>query len=241
MRTPQIGIFALVPDHRPGAGGSVLLLQKGSHDVTAWEGLAVIDQEQVIGRTKDESIELEDKPPTSHVARTDQDRFGKIFRRNTPYGTVTDHGTMGADRRLPRRADALHATADGRLLLRTVDPGAAKRYGSLMDADRARELLRAERERIERSLAGTGRIEDGEIDDDSDPANLATDLYLNELDESFAEDLRRQLEAVERAEARLAAGTYGLSVESGEPIPDARLEILPTAELTADEERARER
>ena len=81
----------------------------------------------------------------------------------------------------------------------------------------------------------------GEIDDDSDPANLATDLYLNELDESFADDLRRQLEAVERAEARLAAGTYGLSVESGEPIPDARLEILPTAELTTDEERARER
>jgi DnaK suppressor protein len=110
-----------------------------------------------------------------------------------------------------------------------------------MDVDRARELLRAERERIERSLAGTVRVDDGEIDDDSDPANLATDLYLNELDESFAEDLRRQLEAVERAEARLAAGTYGLSVESGEPIPDARLEILPTAELTADEERARER
>ena len=111
-----------------------------------------------------------------------------------------------------------------------------------MDDDRARELLRAERERIEHSLAGTGRIEDGEIDDDSDPANLATDLYLNELDESFADDLRRQLEAVERAEARLAAGTYGLSVESGEPIPDARLEILPTAELTADEEeRARGR
>ena len=109
-----------------------------------------------------------------------------------------------------------------------------------MDDDRARELLRAERERIEHSLAGAGRIEDGEIDDDSDPANLATDLYLNELDESFADDLHRQLEAVERAEARLAAGTYGLSIESGEPIPDARLEIVPTAELTADEERARE-
>src|SRR4029077_19246824 len=50
--------------------------------------------EHVIGRTKDESIELDVKPPDSHVARTDQDRFGKIFRRNMPYGTVTDHGTM---------------------------------------------------------------------------------------------------------------------------------------------------
>jgi putative iron-dependent peroxidase len=48
----------------------------------------------VIGRTKADSVELEDKPPDSHVASTDQDRFGKIFRRNMPYGTVTDHGTM---------------------------------------------------------------------------------------------------------------------------------------------------
>ena len=54
------------------------------------------------------------------------------------------------------------------------------------------------------------------------------------------EDLQAQLEAVERAEARLADGTYGISVASGEPIPDERLEIRPTAELTADEERTRE-
>jgi DnaK suppressor protein len=45
---------------------------------------------------------------------------------------------------------------------------------------------------------------------------------------------------VERAEARLAAGTYGVSVASGEPIPDDRLRIVPTAELTVDEERARD-
>jgi DnaK suppressor protein len=106
-----------------------------------------------------------------------------------------------------------------------------------MEPDQARELLQAERERIERSLAGVAHTDDGELNDDSDPANLATDLYQDELDETFAEDLRRQLEAVERAEARLAAGTYGLSVKSGEPIPDARLEARPTAELTADEER----
>jgi putative iron-dependent peroxidase len=46
------------------------------------------------GRTKADSIELDDKPPDSHVASTDQDTFGKIFRRNMPFGTVTDHGTM---------------------------------------------------------------------------------------------------------------------------------------------------
>lgn len=85
---------ALIPEGSPGAGGSILLLQKWSHDVTAWESLPVARQEHVIGRTKDESAELEDKGPESHVTRTDQDRFGKIFRRNMPYGTVTDHGTM---------------------------------------------------------------------------------------------------------------------------------------------------
>jgi putative iron-dependent peroxidase len=85
---------ALIPEGSPGAGGSILLLQKWSHDVTAWESLPVARQEHVIGRTKDESAELKDKGMESHVTRTDQDRFGEIFRRNMPYGTVTDHGTM---------------------------------------------------------------------------------------------------------------------------------------------------
>lgn len=84
----------LVPDGQPGAGGTILLLQKWEHDATAWESLPVEQQELVIGRRKSDSVELEDKPPDSHVASTDQDRFGKIFRRNTPYGSVTNHGTM---------------------------------------------------------------------------------------------------------------------------------------------------
>jgi putative iron-dependent peroxidase len=84
----------LVPDGEPGAGGSVLLLQKWVHESAAWEALSVEEQELVMGRRKLDSEELEDKPDDSHVASTDQDRFGKIFRRNMPYGTVTDHGTM---------------------------------------------------------------------------------------------------------------------------------------------------
>ena len=108
-----------------------------------------------------------------------------------------------------------------------------------MDADRARELLAAERARIERELDRLGPVDDGEPADEFDPANLASDLYQEEFDEGRADDLREQLDAVRRAEERLAAGTYGRSVESGEPIPDERLEALPTAELTAEEERAR--
>jgi len=108
-----------------------------------------------------------------------------------------------------------------------------------MDPDRARTLLAAERERIERALARLRRQDDGEPADEFDPANLAADLYQDEFDEGLGADLREQLAAVERAEARLAGGTYGLSVESGQPIPDERLEVLPTAERTAEEERAR--
>ena len=110
-----------------------------------------------------------------------------------------------------------------------------------MDAERARELLKAERERIERALRGLAHQDDSEPADEYDPANLASDLYQDELDQGLEEQLRDQLAAVERAEERLAAGTYGLSIESGQPIPDERLEALPTAELTVEEERAQNR
>jgi DnaK suppressor protein len=109
-----------------------------------------------------------------------------------------------------------------------------------VDAERARELLSAERARVERALARLAREELPEADDDLDEADAASDLYQAELDEGLADDLREQLAAVERAEARLNAGTYGLSVVSGRAIPDERLEAFPTAELTVDEERARE-
>ena len=105
-----------------------------------------------------------------------------------------------------------------------------------MDPDRARELLGAERERVERALSRLARQDTGNLTDADEPADSASDLYQDELDEGLADDLREQLAAVERAEARLAAGTYGLSVESGEPIPDDRLEAVPTAERTAAEE-----
>ncbi len=85
---------ALIPEGSPGAAGSILLLQKWPHDRAKWESLDNCAQEQVIGRKKRDSVELENKPADSHVASTDQDKFGKIFRRNMPYGTVTNHGTM---------------------------------------------------------------------------------------------------------------------------------------------------
>ncbi len=108
-----------------------------------------------------------------------------------------------------------------------------------MDTEHASKLLAAERLRITDELGRLGHQDDGELADDSDAANRASDLLQDELDEGRAEDLREQLAAVTRAEERLAAGTFGRSIVSGEPIPDERLEAFPTAELTVDEERAR--
>ena len=105
-----------------------------------------------------------------------------------------------------------------------------------MDPERARELLAAERARIERALTRLGHEDTGELSDEPEPADGGSDLYQDELNEGLAAGLRRELEAVERAEARLADGTYGLSIESGKPIPDERLEARPTAERTAEEE-----
>ena len=85
---------ALLPEGVPGAAGSVLLLQKWKHKTAEWEAVPVKQQELIMGRTKADSIELENKPEDSHVARTDQDKFGNIFRRNMPYGDVQDHGTV---------------------------------------------------------------------------------------------------------------------------------------------------
>jgi putative iron-dependent peroxidase len=109
---------ALLPEGVPGAAGSVLLLQKWKHKVAEWEALPVDRQERIMGRTKLDSIELEHKPSDSHVARTDQDEFGNIFRRNMPYGNIEDHGTMfvgfSADqKRLSRMLDSMAGLVNG--------------------------------------------------------------------------------------------------------------------------------
>jgi putative iron-dependent peroxidase len=109
---------ALLPEGVPGAAGSVLLLQKWKHKVAEWEALPIDQQERIMGRTKLDSIELENKPSDSHVARTDQDEFGKIFRRNMPYGKIDDHGTVfvgfsAGQKRLSRMLDSMAGLMTG--------------------------------------------------------------------------------------------------------------------------------
>jgi DnaK suppressor protein len=106
-----------------------------------------------------------------------------------------------------------------------------------VDPEHARELLERERQRIMRSLGGVRPEESDEpTTTDQHMADQASDLYDNEVHEGLSDDLRTELAAVERAEARLTEGTYGLSIESGEPIPDERLEAWPTAERTTEEQ-----
>ncbi|MZD59171.1 Dyp-type peroxidase [Streptomyces sp. SID5606] len=85
----------LVGDEDPGfTGGSYVVVQKYLHDLTAWNALSTEAQENVVGRTKPDNIELPDdvKPADSHVALTTvKDEDGnerKIVRDNMPFGRV---------------------------------------------------------------------------------------------------------------------------------------------------------
>jgi DnaK suppressor protein len=107
-----------------------------------------------------------------------------------------------------------------------------------MDAARAKELLCRERERVEHELASLRSDRgDGELSSiDQHPADSGSELFEVERDRSMIDRLHTELAAIERAERRLEDGTYGLSVDSGEPIPDGRLEAVPWAERTAAEQ-----
>jgi RNA polymerase-binding transcription factor len=108
-----------------------------------------------------------------------------------------------------------------------------------MDPERARELLEQERQRVERELVElrSGRGGDDELSKiDQHPADAGTELFEKERDRSIIERLEGELEAIERATKRLADGTYGRSIESGELIPDERLEAVPHAERTVQEQ-----
>jgi len=107
-----------------------------------------------------------------------------------------------------------------------------------VDDNRAHELLAAERARIEAALREAA-IEPNDELSTTEMADDASDTYQNEYDQGRIDRLRQELDAVTRAEQRLDDGTFGRSVESGEPIPDERLEANPTAERTVEEENRR--
>lgn len=113
-----------------------------------------------------------------------------------------------------------------------------------MDPERARELIVAERERITELLRSTAaaRTDDNAAEQDAGDGDTdgAQPLEHEEVDLAVQTTLQERLDALSRAEKRLADGTYSLSIESGVPIPDERLELDPAAELTVAEAERRD-
>ncbi len=108
---------------------------------------------------------------------------------------------------------------------------------------RARKLVAAERTRIDAALGelGAGIRDDGALElQQTGESDSGSDLASEMVDAAMVADLHAELEAVGRAEERISAGTFGVSVESGRRIPVARLEAAPLAERTIEEQRAHE-
>jgi DnaK suppressor protein len=112
-----------------------------------------------------------------------------------------------------------------------------------MDDDRARELIAAKRAELQSLLADTqhaGEDDRASEKEQGDTVDPASGFEAEAVDDAVGEGIRQRLDALDRAEQRVAAGTYGQSVRSGDPIPDERLEVDPAAELTVDEAAADE-
>jgi putative iron-dependent peroxidase len=88
---------AIIPEGE-FVGGSYVMVQRFIHNLPSWNRLNVSAQEKVIGRTKPDSIELDDVPAASHVGRVDIKEEGKglkIVRHSLPYGSVSgEHGLL---------------------------------------------------------------------------------------------------------------------------------------------------
>jgi DnaK suppressor protein len=107
-----------------------------------------------------------------------------------------------------------------------------------MDRARAKELLEADRQKttdLLADMAGRDRADHEAANQPGDMFDSAEPLTAEGTDESVIVELQDHLAAIDRAEKRISAGTYGLSVKSGVPIPDDRLEADPSAELTVEE------
>jgi DnaK suppressor protein len=97
--------------------------------------------------------------------------------------------------------------------------------------------LRDELVRIREGMAAD-EVDLGETEGDTtlDSGDLSQDMFTREMDASIGEQADRRLGEVDRALRKIEEGTYGLSDESGEPIPRGRLEAVPEAARTVEEQ-----
>jgi DnaK suppressor protein len=107
-----------------------------------------------------------------------------------------------------------------------------------VESQRERLLgLREELVRIKEGVADDERdLGEAEGDTTLDSGDLSQDMFTREMDASIGEQVERRLGEVDRALRKIEESTYGLSDESGEPIPRGRLEAIPEATRTVEEQ-----
>jgi DnaK suppressor protein len=106
--------------------------------------------------------------------------------------------------------------------------------------ERQRERLVGLRDELVRIREGVSADQEdlGETEGDTtlDSGDLSQDMFTREMDASIGEQVERRLGEVDRALQKIEDGTYGLSDDSGEPIPRGRLEAVPEALRTVEEQ-----
>lgn len=96
----KIREVAIIPEGKPDAGGSYVLLQKYLHDLKKWDAVPVAEQEASVGRGKetDDEFSRDVRLPDSHLGRVNLKENGiglKIVRRSLPFGKISgEHGLM---------------------------------------------------------------------------------------------------------------------------------------------------
>jgi DnaK suppressor protein len=121
------------------------------------------------------------------------------------------------------------------------------RRDELADQELDQRFVESQRERLLGLRDELVRIKEGVTDDERDlgeaegdtqldSGDLSQDMFTREMDASIEEQIQRRLREVDRALQKIEEGTYGLSDVSGESIPRGRLQAVPEAIRTVEEQ-----
>jgi RNA polymerase-binding protein DksA len=110
-----------------------------------------------------------------------------------------------------------------------------------IDTNRFRDMLLAERERVQKALdniheENPGSIEDetGDETQDQHLGDTATAMFDRELDYTLEDNSEQVLASIDAALARIEDGSYGTCTRCGNAISEERLEARPWANLCID-------
>jgi DnaK suppressor protein len=117
----------------------------------------------------------------------------------------------------------------------------------LADQELDQQFVESQRERLVGLRDELVRIREGMSADEEDlgqtegettldSGDLSQDMFTREMDASIGEQVGRRLGEVDRALQKIEEGTYGLSDDSGQTIPRGRLEAVPEATRTVEEQ-----